>query len=103
MTGYRYVLGSGAPDIVVHVAGGSSATASGFVTLDEDTWLRELNLNLLGAVRLGGALVPAMICRRVGVDRAHRFHPEPDAALRRHTGVCGGHGRTSDLQQGSVE
>lgn len=55
------VLASGAPDIIVHVAGGSSAPSGGFAKLDDDTWARELNLNLLGAVRLDRALVPAMI------------------------------------------
>lgn len=62
----HHVLNSGTPDIVVHVAGGSSVAAGGFVTLDEDTWVRELNVNLLGAVRLDRALVPAMIAAGAG-------------------------------------
>jgi len=56
----EHVLASGAPDILVHVAGGSSAPSGGFANLDDDTWARELNLNLLGAVRLDRALIPAM-------------------------------------------
>ncbi|HYQ65864.1 oxidoreductase [Actinophytocola sp.] len=51
----------GAPDILVHVAGGSSAPSGGFAVLDDDTWQRELDLNLLAAVRLDRAVVPAML------------------------------------------
>ncbi len=55
------VLTGRTPDLVVHVAGGSSAPAGGFAALDDEEWARELNLNLLAAVRLDRALVPAMI------------------------------------------
>ncbi|MFE9693017.1 SDR family oxidoreductase [Micromonospora sp. NPDC005806] len=51
----------GGVDILVHVVGGSHAPGGGFAALDEATWLEELNLNLLGAVRLDRRLVPAMI------------------------------------------
>jgi NAD(P)-dependent dehydrogenase (short-subunit alcohol dehydrogenase family) len=51
---------------VVHVAGGSSAPAGGFVALDDDTWFRELSVNLLGAVRLDRVLVPSMIAAGSG-------------------------------------
>jgi NAD(P)-dependent dehydrogenase (short-subunit alcohol dehydrogenase family) len=54
-------------DLIVHVAGGSSAPAGGFAALDEDVWQAELNLNLLPAVRLDRALLPAMIAQRSGV------------------------------------
>lgn len=54
-------------DVIVHVAGGSSAPAGGFAALDEATWQAELNLNLLPAVRLDRALLPAMIEQRSGV------------------------------------
>jgi NAD(P)-dependent dehydrogenase (short-subunit alcohol dehydrogenase family) len=47
-------------DVVVHVAGGSSSPAGGFAALSDEDWLRELHLNLLGAVRLDRALVPLM-------------------------------------------
>ncbi len=56
-----------APDILVHVAGGSSAPAGGFAALDDDTWRRELDLNLLAAVRLDRAVVPGMVAK--GADR----------------------------------
>lgn len=54
-------------DVIVHVAGGSSAPAGGFAVLDEDEWQKELNLNLFPAVRLDRALLPAMIEARAGV------------------------------------
>lgn len=57
----------GGVDIIVHVVGGSSAPAGGFGVLDDEAWQRELNLNLLPAVRLDRALLPAMIKQRLGV------------------------------------
>ncbi|KAB8169713.1 SDR family oxidoreductase [Streptomyces sp. 3MP-14] len=57
----RRVLALGAPDVLVHVAGGSGSPAGGFAALGEAEWARELDLNLLSAVRLDRALVPAMI------------------------------------------
>jgi NAD(P)-dependent dehydrogenase (short-subunit alcohol dehydrogenase family) len=57
----------GGVDIVVHVVGGSSAPAGGFALLDDEVWQRELELNLLAAVRLDRALLPAMIKQGSGV------------------------------------
>ncbi|HRD74581.1 MAG TPA: SDR family oxidoreductase [Hyphomicrobiaceae bacterium] len=57
----------GGVDIVVHVVGGSSAPAGGFAVLDDEQWQKELNLNLLAAVRLDRALLPAMIEQGSGV------------------------------------
>ncbi|MGW7683974.1 SDR family oxidoreductase [Kribbella sp. NPDC054772] len=51
----------GTPDIVVHTLGGSSSPAGGFAVLDDSLWDAELQLNLLAAVRLDRALLPAMI------------------------------------------
>ena len=51
----------GALDILVHVVGGSSTPPGGFAVITDDQWLVELNLNLLGAVRLDRALLPAMV------------------------------------------
>jgi NAD(P)-dependent dehydrogenase (short-subunit alcohol dehydrogenase family) len=56
-----HVAKLGGAQILVHVAGGSSAPAGGFAALNDQDWLDELQLNLLGAVRLDRALVPAMI------------------------------------------
>ena len=51
----------GAVDILVHTLGGSHAPAGGFAVLDDQRWDDELQLNLLAAVRLDRALLPAMI------------------------------------------
>lgn len=48
-------------DILVHVVGGSSTPPGGFAAATEEHWLAELSLNLLGAVRLDRALLPAML------------------------------------------
>ncbi len=57
----------GEVDVLVHMLGGSSAPAGGFAALGDDDWTRELALNLMPAVRLDRALVPAMVRRRQGV------------------------------------
>jgi NAD(P)-dependent dehydrogenase (short-subunit alcohol dehydrogenase family) len=53
-------------DILVHNVGGSSAPAGGFAALDDEAWQRELDLNLLAAVRLDRALLPPMLKQRSG-------------------------------------
>lgn len=53
-------------DIIVHMLGGSSAPAGGFAALDENAWAGELDLNLMPAVRLDRALLPAMVARGKG-------------------------------------
>lgn len=57
----------GAIDIIVHMLGGSSAPAGGFAALGDAEWTRELDLNLMPAVRLDRALVPGMVERGRGV------------------------------------
>ncbi|MER7556649.1 SDR family oxidoreductase [Nocardioides sp. NPDC126508] len=57
----------GALDILVHVVGGASTPSGGFAVITDDQWLTELNLNLLGAVRLDRTLLPAMIRAGSGV------------------------------------
>jgi NAD(P)-dependent dehydrogenase (short-subunit alcohol dehydrogenase family) len=54
-------------DILVNVLGGSSAPGGGFAVLDDDVWAREIDLNLMAAVRLDRALLPAMIAQGWGV------------------------------------
>lgn len=51
----------GGVDILVHVAGGSSAPGGGHAGLSDADWDAELSLNLLSAVRLDRALAPAML------------------------------------------
>ena len=57
----------GGIDIIVHVLGGSSAPPGGFAALDDQQWQKELNLNLMPAVRLDRALLPPMIAQGTGV------------------------------------
>lgn len=57
----------GGVDIIVHMLGGSSAPAGGFEALGDEIWSRELDLNLMPAVRLDRELVPAMALRGSGV------------------------------------
>ncbi|HEX6655848.1 MAG TPA: SDR family oxidoreductase [Candidatus Limnocylindria bacterium] len=75
----------GGIDIVVHVVGGSSAPAGGFAVVDDDEWQRALDLNLLSAVRLDRALLPAMLEQRSGVivhiTSIQRQLPLPEATI----------------------
>lgn len=57
----------GGIDIVINVVGGSSAPGGGFAHLDDDVWQRELDLNLMSAVRLDRALLPVLLEQGSGV------------------------------------
>ncbi|MFN6997467.1 MAG: SDR family oxidoreductase [Aquincola tertiaricarbonis] len=57
----------GGIDLLVHVLGGSDAPAGGFAALDDAQWWQELNRNLMPAVRLDRALLPAMLAQGRGV------------------------------------
>lgn len=57
----------GGVDVIVHMLGGSSSPAGGFATLDDAQWRKELDLNLMPAVRLDRELVPGMVERGQGV------------------------------------
>ncbi|AQZ53106.1 SDR family oxidoreductase [Martelella mediterranea] len=50
----------GGLDIIVHVAGGSSAPGGGFAALTDDFWRSEIDLNLMPAVRLDRQLAPQL-------------------------------------------
>ena len=54
---YRF----GSIDILVNVLGASSAPSGGFSALSDNEWQKELNINLLAAVRLDRGLLPSMI------------------------------------------
>ena len=73
----------GGVDIIVHMLGGSSSPAGGFTALGDAEWQRELDLNLMPAVRLDRELVPGMIARGQGVvihvSSIQRQLPLPDA------------------------
>jgi NAD(P)-dependent dehydrogenase (short-subunit alcohol dehydrogenase family) len=79
------VLREGGVDILVHVVGGSHAPSGGFAALSDTDWAQELNLNLLGAVRLDRGLLPGMIERGRGavvhVTSIQRTMPLFDATL----------------------
>lgn len=51
----------------MHVLGGSSAPGGGFAALGDEEWQKELNLNLMPAVRLDRALLPSMLAQGAGV------------------------------------
>ncbi|MBP2301804.1 SDR family oxidoreductase [Azospirillum picis] len=57
----------GGIDIIVDVLGGSSAPAGGFAALTDEEWRREIDHNLMPAVRLDRALLPSMIAQGSGV------------------------------------
>jgi NAD(P)-dependent dehydrogenase (short-subunit alcohol dehydrogenase family) len=57
----------GGIDIIVDVLGGSSAPGGGFAALDDAEWQKEIDQNLMPAVRLDRALLPAMIRQGSGV------------------------------------
>jgi NAD(P)-dependent dehydrogenase (short-subunit alcohol dehydrogenase family) len=75
----------GGVDIIVHVVGGSSAPAGGFAVLDDSEWNKALDQNLLAAVRLDRALLPAMVAQGSGViihiTSIQRQLPLPEATL----------------------
>jgi NAD(P)-dependent dehydrogenase (short-subunit alcohol dehydrogenase family) len=75
----------GGIDILVNVVGGSSAPAGGFAALDDSEWSKELEQNLMSAVRLDRALLPVMLAQRTGViihvTSIQRMLPLPDSTI----------------------
>jgi NAD(P)-dependent dehydrogenase (short-subunit alcohol dehydrogenase family) len=75
----------GGVEILVDVLGGSSAPGGGFAALDDTEWSKELNLNLMPAVRLDRALLPSMIAQRSGVivhvTSIQRLLPLPESTI----------------------
>ena len=57
----------GGVDVLVDNAGSMSYAPEGALALTDEDWLRDLNANLLSAVRLDRVLLPAMIERGSGV------------------------------------
>jgi NAD(P)-dependent dehydrogenase (short-subunit alcohol dehydrogenase family) len=57
----------GGVDIVINVLGGSRTPGGGFAAITDEHWYAELNLNLMPAVRLDRALLPAMLAQGAGV------------------------------------
>lgn len=75
----------GGVDIIVHVAGGSSSPAGGFLAQSEEEWKKALDLNLFVAVRLDRLLVPSMLERGNGsiihISSIQRSLPLHDSTL----------------------
>jgi NAD(P)-dependent dehydrogenase (short-subunit alcohol dehydrogenase family) len=73
----------GGVDILVNVLGGSSAPGGGFAAPDDARWFDELNRNLMPAVRLDRALLPAMLAQGSGVivhvSSIQRLLPLPES------------------------
>ncbi len=73
----------GGVDILVNVLGGSSSPGGGFAALDDERWCDELNQNLMPAVRLDRALLPAMLAQGSGVivhvSSIQRLLPLPES------------------------
>jgi NAD(P)-dependent dehydrogenase (short-subunit alcohol dehydrogenase family) len=75
----------GGIDILVNVLGGSSAPSGGFAALDDTEWSKELNQNLMPAVRLDRALLPSMLAQGSGViihvTSIQRVLPLPESTI----------------------
>jgi NAD(P)-dependent dehydrogenase (short-subunit alcohol dehydrogenase family) len=75
----------GGVDILVNMLGGSSAPGGGFAALDDAQWARELEQNLMPAVRLDRALLPAMLAQGSGVivhvSSIQRVLPLPESTI----------------------
>jgi NAD(P)-dependent dehydrogenase (short-subunit alcohol dehydrogenase family) len=75
----------GGVDIIVHMLGGSSAPAGGYEALTDDEWRKELDLNLMPAIRLDRELVPAMTAQGSGVvihvTSIQRVMPLPESTI----------------------
>ncbi len=75
----------GGVDILVNVLGGSSAPGGGFAALDDPHWSKELNQNLMPAVRIDRALLPAMLVQGSGVivhvSSIQRLLPLPESTI----------------------
>jgi len=57
----------GEVDIVIHNVGGSSSPGGGVLALSDEQWKKEIDLNLMPAVRLDRGLLPGMLARGSGV------------------------------------
>src|SRR5258706_4311093 len=75
----------GGIDILVNVLGGSSAPGGGFAVLGDAAWSRELDHDLMAAVRLDRALLPSMIAQGSGViihvTSIQRVLPLPESTI----------------------
>jgi NAD(P)-dependent dehydrogenase (short-subunit alcohol dehydrogenase family) len=72
-------------DVLINVLGGSSAPGGGFSALDDAQWSKEFDQNLMPAVRLDRALLPAMLAHGSGVivhvSSIQRMLPLPESTI----------------------
>jgi NADP-dependent 3-hydroxy acid dehydrogenase YdfG len=70
---------------VVDVLGGSGAPSGGFTALDDTEWSKELNQNLMPAVRIDRAWLPSTIAQHFGViihvSSTQRVLPLPESTI----------------------
>ncbi len=89
----------GGIDILVNVLGGSKTPGGGFAAISDEHWFAEMNLNLMPAVRLDRALLPAMLAQGSGVvihvSSIQRVLPLPEST----TAYAAAKGGSHDLQQ----
>ena len=75
----------GGLDILINMLGGSSAPGGGFAAMDDVQWAQELDQNLMPAVRLDRALLPAMLAQGSGVivhvTSIQRVLPLPESTM----------------------
>lgn len=75
----------GGIDILINVLGGSKTPGGGFAAITDEHWYAELNLNLMPAVRLDRALLPAMLAQGSGViihvSSIQRVLPLPESTI----------------------
>jgi NAD(P)-dependent dehydrogenase (short-subunit alcohol dehydrogenase family) len=75
----------GGVDILINMVGGSSAPGGGFAAMNDEHWAQELETNLMPAVRLDRALLPAMLAQGSGVivhvTSIQRVLPLPESTM----------------------
>lgn len=75
----------GGLDILIHMLGGSNAPGGGFAALGDVHWAQEIDQNLMPAVRLDRALLPAMLAQGAGVvvhvTSIQRTLPLPESTM----------------------
>ena len=93
----------GGIDVIVNVLGGSQAPAGGFAALDDHKWEKEIDLNLMPAVRLDRALLPSMLAQGAGVivhiTSIQHVLPLPESTM----AYAAAKAALVDVQQGALE
>lgn len=93
----------GGIDILVHVVGGSSAPGGGFSALDDAEWFKEINLNLMSAVRFRSSDCTENDRKRFWGDSPRHFNSKPSPVARVNNCLCCSKVSTIDLQQKPIQ